>query len=86
MSDKAPFAQPGSMSSGAMSDKEMYGEERPHDGAPAGRFFSEAELPVSATQSKPARLDGFRPTAEQQPMPAPGSNEGEPKVQTLPRR
>lgn len=80
-------AQPGSMTSGVpMSDKEMYGEEKLHDGAPAGRFFSNAELPVSAVQSAPAKLNGFSPSAAQQPMPAPGSDDGDPKVQSLPRR
>lgn len=33
-----------------------------HDGAPAGLFFSESELPISGTFSNPASLGGFHPS------------------------
>lgn len=46
-------------------------------GAPAGPFFSESELPISATSGGGgARTGGFSSHGEQAPLPAPGSDTG----------
>lgn len=47
-------------------------------GAPAGRFFSESELPVEATsfEGMPAMLTGYRASDATAPLPPPGSSAG----------
>jgi len=47
------------------STRNKYPEQQPdalHDGAAGGPFFSEAELPVVGTFSKPMTLGGFSPS------------------------
>ena len=49
-------------------------------GAPAGRFFTEAELPVQSHSGAgmPMTTSGFRPTDATAPLPEPGSSTGFP--------
>jgi len=49
-------------------------------GAPAGRFFSEAELPIQSHSGAgmPMTTSGFRPTDATAPLPEPGSSTGFP--------
>lgn len=50
-------------------------------GAPAGRFFTEAELPVQSHSGggMPMTTGGFSPTPATAPLPAPGSSTGFPE-------
>lgn len=51
--------------------------EATEGGAPAGPFFSEGELPVVAVPGgNPASLNGYRPSADQDKLPPPGSGDG----------
>lgn len=49
-------------------------------GAPAGRFFSEAEFPVTPISGAgmPMTTSGFRATDASAPLPPPGSSVGSP--------
>lgn len=49
-------------------------------GAPAGRFFTEAELPIESHSGAgmPMTTSGFRPTDATAPLPEPGSSTGFP--------
>lgn len=54
--------------------------ESTQGGAPAGRWPSDAELPVEAVSGgAPANYGGFRPSDFTHPLPPPGSTEGDPK-------
>ncbi len=43
---------------------------QPHDGAPGGPLFTEAELPISSVSGGglPATLNGFSPDPSRQPL------------------
>jgi len=47
-------------------------------GAPAGRFFSEAELPIRSVDSGSGFKEGFSPSDNQSFTPIPGSDHGSP--------
>ncbi len=51
--------------------------ESTQGGAPAGEFFSEGELPsVAVPGGKPFTTNGYRPQADQDKLPPPGSTIG----------
>lgn len=56
-------------------------------GAPGGLFPTDAELPVSSHDGgPPMTTNGFRPSPQTHPLPAPGSCDGDPLPPVLPRR
>jgi hypothetical protein len=49
-----------------------------HDGAPAGELPSDSELPVRATHGGPsATTGGYSASPSNEPLPAPGSCDGD---------
>jgi hypothetical protein len=80
MADKLPFrSQAGAASSMSGPEGDIPGWTPFTQGeAPAGKVFSEGELPVIATHGGSGFSEGFSPSAMNPPLPAPGSDTGFP--------
>lgn len=55
-------------------------------GAPAGEFFTPAELPIAAVHGGSGFSEGFSPSPSNPALPAPGSFDGDPLAPTGNRR
>lgn len=68
-----------SAASGSSGDNSFIGPEQGIDGqspgAPGGRFPQD-DLPMNPTPSGGGWSEGFSPSSENPPLPAPGSNDG----------